>query len=124
MITREQFEAAVKQKAEADQLIQDYIRERDAAADARIESKVPFRDEELVYSAAALCPCGHGLAYPKQTGTLGRYWDCSAIWKGMADTKVKHTGQLPFMYYEIKEEGQPSAVGSTTRGVFKPKPTE
>lgn len=76
-----------------------------------------FTDDELVYSANQLCPCGHGLAYPKDCGP-SHYWDCSAILKGIADKSVQHTGQLPFAFYYIKVE---SERNGTTRGVFKPR---
>jgi len=72
----------------------------------------------LMYAAYARCPCGAGLAYDPQ-GESGKpiigYWDCSAILLGTADENVTHTAQLPFVFYEIKSEGQPSAQGSTTR---------
>lgn len=68
---------------------------------------------ELVYSAAARCPCGAGLAYLKDGGD--NYWDCAKIWLGTADRDVQHTAKLPFAFYEIKTENQPSANGATTR---------
>jgi hypothetical protein len=43
------------------------------------------------------------------------YWDCSAILLGTADPNVKHEARLPFAFYEIKGEGQPSVKGATTR---------
>lgn len=71
----------------------------------------------LRYAAYARCPCGAGMAY-EPTGESGRphgYWDCSAILLGVADEAVTHTAQLPFTFYEIKSETQPSARGATTR---------
>lgn len=123
-ITREQYDQACTARREADALINAYLVQQDEEADARIETGVPFTDDELVYAARTLCPCGHGLAYPKNCGTLHQHWDCSAILKGIADKTVKHTPQLPFAMYEIKSEQQPSAGGATTRGVFHPKPAE
>ena len=76
----------------------------------------PLRDR-LVYAASARCPCGAGLAYDP-AGESGRphgYWECSAILLGTADKAVKHEAQLPFAFYEIKSERQPSAHGATTR---------
>ncbi len=70
--------------------------------------------EALVYSASARCPCGAGLAYPAHCGTGGA-WDCSAILLGTADPNVEHTDKLPFAFYEVKSEVQPSAQGLTTR---------
>jgi hypothetical protein len=78
---------------------------------------------KLVYAATARCPCGAGLAYEPR-GESGKpiqgYWDCSAILLGEAVPEgepgsVQHTAQLPFLFYEIKSEQQPSAQGATTR---------
>lgn len=49
-----------------------------------------------------------------------RFWDCSAILLGTAIPSgapgaVKHEARLPFAFYEIKSENQPSAGGVTTR---------
>ena len=78
-------------------------------------------DGELVYSATARCPCGAGLAHwDKCTPEDGWAWDCSdlltgrAIKKGEEGAKV-HTAVLPFNFYEVKSERQPSAGGMTTR---------
>jgi hypothetical protein len=79
--------------------------------------------ERLEYAATARCPCGAGLAYDPAfedensvfKGALSGYWDCSAIMLGTADKSVRHTDKLPFSFYEIKSERQPSANGATTR---------
>lgn len=73
-----------------------------------------FEASELVFSAFTRCHCGAGLAYPVNIG-IGGYWDCSAILMNVADKEKTHTGQLPFAFYSIKSEGQPSAGGATTR---------
>jgi hypothetical protein len=92
-----------------------------------------FTDDKLIYSAYARCPCGAGLAYPKDP-TVRQcrawnpdtpflhwdHWDCSDILTGRAVPKGQeraktHTGQLPFAFYEIKSENQPSANGANTR---------
>jgi hypothetical protein len=75
------------------------------------------RPEDLVYAATSRCPCGAGLAYVPDGETV---WDCSAILLGEAipsgqPGSVQHTGQLPFAFYEVKSEQQPSAQGATTR---------
>lgn len=79
---------------------------------------------KLVYSATARCPCGAGLAYPEggpgdesspHRWPYNGYWDCSAIMAGTADPEVTHTAKLPFAFYEIKSEDQPSARGASTR---------
>ncbi len=82
-------------------------------------------DQDLVYAAHSRCPCGAGLAYvpawyDKPDSPAHRCWDCSAILLGTAVPKggdgwVQHTGKLPFVFYEIPSEKQPSARGATTR---------
>lgn len=82
--------------------------------------------KKLVYAATSRCPCGAGLAYDPDDsgeGTVFRgpsAWDCSAILLGAAipagqPGAVEHTDKLPFAFYEIKSEDQPSAGGATTR---------
>lgn len=117
-ITREQYDAAVAAKKAAEETINQFHREEDARFKQRLESGVPFTDDELLYSAYTLCPCGHGLAYPKGCGGW-HYRDCSAILKGTADKNVTHTGKLPFAFYDVKSENERRG---TTRGVFKPQP--
>lgn len=73
-----------------------------------------FTDGDLCYAATARCKCGAGFAYPKGSGMHGR-WDCSAILKGAAAHGTEHDGALPFAFYSVKAEGQPSANGATTR---------
>lgn len=79
--------------------------------------------KQLRYAATARCTCGAGMAY-EPGGESGKpihgYWDCSAILTGTAIPSgqpgaVKHESRLPFAFYEIKSEGQPSAHGATTR---------
>lgn len=81
-----------------------------------------YTSAELVYAAFDRCHCGAGIAYPRDVQPFGEtaYWDCSAILTGTAipdgqEGSVKHTDKLPFAFYEIKSEGQPSARGTTTR---------
>lgn len=93
--------------------------ERWAAAEKVARAKADageLTDAELVYAATSRCLCGAGMAYPKGIGGRG-YWDCSDILTGRASTLVKHEARLPFMFYEIKSENQPSANGATTRRV-------
>jgi hypothetical protein len=90
--------------------------EKSAVITKRLEDGDVFTDAELKYAAYARCPCGAGMAYPRNTSTFG-YWDCSAILKGTADKNVQHTAQKPFTFWEIKGEGQPSVNGATTRPV-------
>ena len=104
------------QKEQAQETINTYFKEKREAFQQRLKDNPIFTDDELRYSAVTLCPCGHGLAYPKDC-IPGHYWDCSAILKGIADKNVEHTGQLPFASNSIKGE---SERNGTTRGVFKP----
>jgi hypothetical protein len=77
--------------------------------------------ERLVFAAYERCPCGAGMAYdpavekPPFRGPAE--WECSAVLLGAA--KPEHAGihspALPFAFYSIKSEGQPSANGATTR---------
>lgn len=75
------------------------------------------RGPRLVYAAYACCSCGLGLAHRADAPPYGDegYWDCSGILLGTADPAVRHTARLPFVFYEIKSERQPSAEGATTR---------
>lgn len=116
MITNEEYNQAVVRKGKAQEIIDIYnIQEREVFNN-RLKSGQPFIDAELTYSRSHLCPCGYGLAYPSNCD-LSHYWDCSAILKGIANPDVKHCGQLPFVFYEIKSENDEM----TTRGVFKPQ---
>jgi hypothetical protein len=79
----------------------------------------PVKAEDLVFAATSRCPCGAGLAYKKGENTnpdspfkLADHWDCSAILIGR---DVKHTAKLPFVFWKVKSENQPSAGGATTR---------
>lgn len=109
--------------AEAEALEQKAEHKRKLAYAARLqEGRERPLAERLCYAATARCPCGAGLAYdPFQedgpsTPFFGpSYWDCSAVILGTARKDVKHTDQLPFAFYEIKSENQPSAGGATTR---------
>jgi len=76
--------------------------------------KDQFNEDELLFAAYVRCPCGAGMAYPKGIGGFGA-WDCSAILLGKADKDKTHEATLPFAFYNIKSEGQPSANGATTR---------
>ena len=83
---------------------------------ASVAEKATLSESDVLYSSHARCPhCKAGLAYP----TLGRptEWVCSAILLGKVVDDGKHQ-ILPFAFYEVKSENQPSAQGATTR----PKP--
>lgn len=84
-------------------------------------------EKDLVYAATVRCPCGAGMAYvpgrPSSPDSPFKYadaWDCSDILLGRAvplgePGAVQHSDLLPFAFYEIKGENQPSARGATTR---------
>jgi hypothetical protein len=90
----------------------------------------------LVFAATARCACGAGMAYdPTSEGVPGSpfkgpsQWECSNILRfrelsaeEQAVAKAAtHEAPLPFAFYEIKSERQPSQGGATTRpgGVAK-----
>ncbi|MBK5202118.1 MAG: hypothetical protein JJE45_00150 [Prolixibacteraceae bacterium] len=83
--------------------------------------KDKFAESELRFAAYVRCSCGAGMAYPENIGMHGS-WYCSDILLGLADpkSKVKHTAPLPFVFYEIKSDTQPSAEGATTRKRMQP----
>ena len=112
MVSKELYDLAISQKENAQTIINEYHHEQQEAFNSRIKNNPIFTDDELIYSATARCPCGHGLAYPKDCG-INHYWDCSAILKGIEDKEVKHTAQLPFSFYNIKGESERKG---TTRG--------
>lgn len=76
--------------------------------------KDTFLPEELIFAATTRCECGAGMAYPEGIGMRGQ-WHCSDILMGKASPIQPHTSPLPFSFYEIKSENQPSANGQTTR---------
>lgn len=118
MISEEQYRSALDARDAAQAVINAYGKQEAEAFSRRMQENPIFAEEELIYSAHNLCPCGHGLAYPKNCGAF-HYWDCSAILKGIADPNVEHTAKLSFTMYDIKGE---SDYRGSTRGVFKPKP--
>lgn len=97
--------------------------------DAR-ERERPLKDR-LVFAARTYCHCGHGMAYDP-LNEVGRdqsspfvmvdRWTCSAVLLGIADEKLVHQEPLPFAFYELKSEDQPSAAGQTTREPIAPNP--
>jgi hypothetical protein len=88
-----------------------------------------FTAKQLTFAATSRCPCGAGLAYPTdgpgdetlpQRWPYNGYWDCASILLGTAiasgeEGSATHTARLPFAFYEIKSENQPSAHGASTR---------
>lgn len=86
-------------------------------SDTETRPQQKLTPSDLIYAATSRCPCGAGLAHPRNAGPWGdtAYWDCSAILTGTARIDITHEARLPFAYYEIKSEQQPSANGATTR---------
>jgi len=77
--------------------------------------------DRLIFAAYARCTCGYGMAYdPASEGHDSSpfkgpsKWECAGVLLGTGDKKVLHTAPLPFAFYEVKSENQPSANGATT----------
>lgn len=108
-------------RAKADAIEAEAREVRKQASDAhQAELKSQELSDRLVYAAYSRCPCGAGLAYDPAAEGEGVFkgpdsWDCSAIILGIADRGRQHTAKLPFAFYEVKAEKQPSANGATTR---------
>jgi hypothetical protein len=103
MITEDQYKHAIEQKELAEKIINEFHEQKRDLFKERMQNDPVFTDDELRYAATSRCPCGHGLAYPKDCGP-DHYWDCSAILKGVAVESVAHTAHLFFMYHSIKSE--------------------
>lgn len=109
---------AVKEAQEKCYSDQDDVVRRIAAINRGDES-AKFSDDDLVYAATTRCACGAGMAYPKAMGPGGS-WNCSDILtmraaKSIDPDSVGHKSPMPFVFYEVKSENQPSAHGATTR---------
>lgn len=64
-----------------------------------------FELSELRFARHTLCECRLGMAYPLNSNVRGA-WHCSGILLGTADEKVKHSGSMPFAFYEVKSENE------------------
>lgn len=120
---------------QADKLDADAKALREKAADLRkAELKAQPLFERLVYAAYARCDCGAGLAYdpaaegdPSSVFMLERrgpkQWECGDIlrYETLSPEKkalvkaATHCPPLPFAFYEVKSDKQPSANGASTR---------
>ena len=121
MITKEEFEAAQAQRAAAEKTINAYCKQKSDEFKERwrqfTEEKKYFTDDELTYAAVARCgKCKAGMAHPKGCDPWHQ-WTCSDVLKGVGEDNGHEA--LPFSFYEVKSENQPSAQGATTR----PQPT-
>lgn len=92
-------------------------------------------NERLIYAAATRCACGAGMAYDPANEAMAFFkgpskWECSDIIRfreltpeeQAAAKAATHTAALPFAFYEVKSENQPSANGMTTRERAIPQP--
>lgn len=84
----------------------------------RGDTSAAFSADELRFAAYERCVCGAGMAYPIGCSPHDA-WHCSAILRGIASRELVHSSPMPFQFYEIKSEGQPSANGATTRDEIK-----
>lgn len=115
MISEAEYGIAREMKAAAEETINAYHSQEQAAFALRMKVNPIFKPEELTYSAYARCKgCGAGLAYPKKCG-VGHYWDCADVLTGKIVNPGKEHIQYPFAFYSIKSEDQPSVKGATTR---------
>jgi hypothetical protein len=114
MITKEEYEAALIKLNEANIIIREFHKQENETVKEKIRNNHIFTDEELNYSAQALCRCSHGLAYPKGC-PIDHYWSCSAVLKGISDDKIEHTINLPFMYYDVR--GESEQLGTTRKSI-------
>src|SRR5579859_1506264 len=71
-------------------------------------------DSDLIYAASDRCMCGAGLAYPRSPGPYGA-WSCSHYLLERGRVTGEHVVRLPFVFFDVLSEDQPSARGSTTR---------
>jgi hypothetical protein len=128
----------------ADQLEADAKRLREEANEARKQRDLKRpANERLIYAATSRCPCGYGFAYDP-TGELTtdksespfrrpHQWECAGTLLHVAGeledglrqwvAKATHDHPLPFAFYELKSENQPSANGATTREPKLPSET-
>lgn len=131
---------AEKLLAEADALDAQAQALRTKASEARRnELLAKPLNERLIYAAYDRCACGAGMAYdPAAKGDANsplmlerqgpKQWECSDILRfntygAHQQREVKaaeHTAPLPFAFYEVKSENQPSANGATTRERLRP----
>jgi hydrogenase maturation factor len=118
MITRDQYDKAVAERDAAEKVINEFNKQRVSNFRerwAKFESGEQFFSAaDLRYSATARCSkCHAGLAYPKDCD-MWHQWSCSAVLKGEAKDTAGHEA-LPFQFYSVKSEDQPSAGKATTR---------
>lgn len=116
--TREQARLAKADKLEA---AAKALRENAHASKAERSRARPLVDR-LTFAAFDRCICGHGMAYDPDADPRPTKWECSAILLDIADKKLMHQAALPFAFYEVKGENQPSSGGRSTRTPAEPRP--
>lgn len=107
----------------------------------RYKRGIPFKPSELRYSQRSRCSCGAGLAYWPAGYFLRRHvpeshgWACADIltgrrpMDGIADRTERDMGikgapdlakhdYLPFTFYEVRSEDQPSRNGERRKVLF------
>lgn len=119
---RAQIEDLEKQLKPKKERLQQISAQRGKAVQQRIEAALKgrgdFKLDELRFAAYERCSCGAGFAYPVDIDIRlpnRACWDCSAILRGLAEHGSSHSNSMPFAFYEVKSENQPSANGATTR---------
>lgn len=116
MITKEQYQEAIRKQEEAEEIINAYHKQSADNFEEKWKKfergEFTFKDEDLIYSAFARCQkCKAGLAYPKDC-TGNHQWTCSDVLKGIG-TDNGHEA-FPFNLYSIKSETQRTSVGKAT----------
>lgn len=113
-----ELEAQINPKQER---LNKILTEESEAIDERVNKTRAMQDkfalDELLFASHERCECGAGFAYPKGMGMWGS-WNCSAILLGKAERGTTHSPAMPFSFYEVKSENQPSANGATTRPII------
>lgn len=108
----EQLMEALAKRKEIDDATAEYSKKKAVEFKAKIDSGHIWKAEDLRFAKSSRCPCGAGLAYPKECGAH-HYWDCSNILMGIADATVKHCAKYPFVFYDIKSEDEGMSPGTT-----------
>lgn len=131
MRTRDPAAAKLDEQADALEAKAKALRDRAAELQDAATAARPIFDR-MIYSAAARCACGAGLAYDPAEKGDGPFkgpsaWKCGDIIRfdilsaeeQVAVKAATHDRGFPFAFYEIKSENQPSANGQTTRPVIE-----
>lgn len=89
----------------------------------RAKRGIPFKPRELRYSERARCRCGAGLAYwpagffLRSRPAESTAWVCADVLTGKTEDNDGHD-YLPFAFYEVRSEDQPSRDGQTRQVLF------